>query len=150
MKMKRERLNLKIRRSIQYVRAIQENIAFAKRSDFERACILARELVISVEARTLAVHRVVTNRGQRSKGLSDHSLSTYDHDQSMVDELLVAVLNPKQYRSCPLDKVYMTKKSGKLRPVSIPSYFDRCIQSLYALAIEPMVEEEMDKSSYGF
>lgn len=36
------------------------------------------------------------------------------------------------------------------RPLSIPSYTDRCLQSLYKLAFEPLAEEQADASSFRF
>ncbi len=151
--MKRERFNLNInlREAIQYIRARQETIALAKRSgDTEKAIQLAKELSFSKEARVIAVHKVVTNKGQRSKGLSQNNLNTNEEYGKMVDKLLTVIKNPKEYKATPLDRIYIPKKNRKLRPVSIPSYIDRCLQVLYLIAIEPIVEEEMDKSSYDF
>lgn len=151
--MKREPFNLEldIREALQFCRAKQEQIALATRSgDIERANKYAHELVVSEQARVLAVHRIVTNAGHRSKGLSKEQLITNEDYQNMVDKLLFLVTNPKVYKSYPLDRIYIPKKNGKLRPISIPSYTDRSLQALYFMAIEPMAEEYMDKSSYGF
>lgn len=151
--MKRERFNLDIdlREAIHYIRTKQELIALAKRSgNIEKAYLYAEELIKSEAARVIAVHRVVTNTGQRSKGLSKEKLTTNEDYQNMVDKLILIITNPKEYKATPLDRIYIPKENGKLRPISIPSYLDRCLQALYLIAIEPIAEEDMDKSSYGF
>lgn len=37
-----------------------------------------------------------------------------------------------------------------MRPLGIPSIFDRCVQALYHLALDPIAEEIADTRSYGF
>ena len=66
----------------------------------------------------------------------------------MVEELrnLLTV----SYRSDPIKRVYIPKKSGKKRPVGIPTIRDRCLQALLNLVLEPIVESNSDTHSYGF
>ncbi|MCG6974640.1 MAG: hypothetical protein LJE66_16030 [Desulfobacterales bacterium] len=44
----------------------------------------------------------------------------------------------------------MKKKSGKLRPLGIPTMKDRAMQALYLLALAPVAETTGDPNSYGF
>jgi RNA-directed DNA polymerase len=135
----------------QYVAHLQQEIALAKR---ENRTDVMNELVVtlttSIEARIVAVHRIVTNTGYRSPGLSQGSFKTNVDYRNMVDTLEVIVNNPQSYKGTPLDRIYLPKPKGGLRPISIPSYLDRCLQALYKLAIEPISEEGADPSSYGF
>jgi retron-type reverse transcriptase len=43
---------------------------------------------------------------------------------------------------------YATNKN--LRPLSIPTIFDRCMQSVWQMALEPWAEYQADKYSFGF
>lgn len=144
-------IGLDMRESNLYVLNTQEKIARAKRAG--NICLaeeLAKELVQSLEARAIAVQTVVSNKGIRSPGLSKESLNTNEQYLEMADRLLEVVEDPTRYKATPLDRIYIPKPDGTKRPLSIPSYLDRCLQALFKLAIEPVTEEMADMSSYGF
>ena len=60
-------------------------------------------------------------------------------------------LTDKRYKAKPLRRVYIEKYgSKKKRPLGIPTMHDRAMQSLYALALDPIAEATGDKTSFGF
>lgn len=151
---KRESWQIDLQQGFAYSRLseYQEQIARAKREGQEEIVIdIANQLVFSYQARVLAVHKVASNKGARTHGVSGNvTLNCNEDYRNMIDRLERIVKNPTEYRATPLGRFYITKPSGGLRPISIPSYTDRCLQTLYRFAIEPIIEEVSDKSSYGF
>ena len=60
-------------------------------------------------------------------------------------------LTDKEYNAKPLRRVYIEKSgSNKKRPLGIPTMYDRAMQSLYAMAIDPISEATGDRTSFGF
>lgn len=60
-------------------------------------------------------------------------------------------LTDKGYRAKPLRRVYIEKPGKKAkRPLGIPCMYDRAMQVLYALALDPVSETTADAKSFGF
>ena len=130
----------------QEVRRLQVRIAKAiQLGNPRRASALQWLLTHSRAARLLAVWRVTTNRGAKTPGVDQVIWRTDRQKLQAADNL-----KRHGYRPKPLRRLYIPKKNGKLRPLSIPTMHDRAMQALYALALAPVAETGADPNSYGF
>jgi RNA-directed DNA polymerase len=130
----------------QQVRGLQVRIAKAvKNGNRRKASALQWLLTHSRAARLLAVRRVTTNRGAKTPGVDNVIWRTNRQKLQAADNL-----KRHGYRPKPLRRIYIPKKNGKLRPLSIPTLHDRAMQALYALALAPVAETLADTNSYGF
>ena len=103
-------------------------------------------LVNSFHAKALAVRRVSTqNKGKYTPGVDGELWLSAKSKMEAVHSLNIGM-----YRSKPLRRIYIPKRNGKLRPLSIPTMYDRAMQALYALALDPIQEATADPNSYGF
>jgi RNA-directed DNA polymerase len=102
-------------------------------------------LTHSFYAKALAVKRVTSNKGKKTPGVDGVLWKT-------AKDKINAVLSLTQrgYKTKPLRRIYIPKKNGKKRPLSIPTMYDRAMQALYKLALVPGAETTADKNSYGF
>ena len=132
----------------QSVKILQNRIVKAKLSSRTRMVKhLQKLLVKSLNARILAVKRVSENKGKNTAGVDGKLLDTNIKKSICVNDLKIDL---DDYRAMPLKRIEIPKKNGKTRPLGIPTMFDRSIQALYKLAIEPIAEVVADKNSYGF
>lgn len=128
------------------VRRLQMRIAKAVREKrYGKVKALQWLLTHSYTAKLLAVKRVTSNSGSRTPGVDGVLWRT-----SLQKMKAVEALKRRGYQPKPLKRIYISKKSGGKRPLSIPSLQCRAMQALHLLALEPVAETKADKNAYGF
>ena len=134
------------RRAERYVCRLQARIVKAvEQGRWRLVKSLQRLLAHSVSGRLMAVRRVTENRGKKTPGVDGKVWNTPEQKMDAVQQL-----RSKSYRAAPLRRIYIPKKNGKKRPLGIPTMFDRALQALYKLGLEPVAECLADENSYGF
>lgn len=129
-----------------YVKKLQMRIAKAvKEQRWNKVKSLQWILTHSFYAKALAIKRVTENKGKRTSGIDHETWQT-----PLSKYKAIKKLTRRGYHSQPLRRVYIKKKNGKLRPLSIPTMKDRAMQTLYRFALEPIAETKADVHSYGF
>lgn len=129
-----------------HVRRLQLRIAKAIRAGRRgKVKALSWLLTHSRSARLLAVKRVTENKGAKTPGVDNVIWRTDRQKHNAVNHL-----KRRGYRPQPLRRLYIPKKNGKMRPLSIPTLRDRASQALHALALKPIAETLGDRNSYGF
>jgi len=134
------------RKVIQKVSRLQRRIAKAvKEGRWGKVKALMYLVSKSFYAKLLAVFRVTNNKGSNTPGVDNIVW------MNGIDKLnAVKNLKTRGYSPKPLRRVYILKKNGKKRPLSIPSIHDRAMQALFAIALDPVAETTADPNSYGF
>jgi RNA-directed DNA polymerase len=128
------------------VRRLQVRIVKAmQQGRWNKVKALQRLLRCSFSARVLAVKRVTENQGRRTAGIDQELWGTPVKKMQAIEKL-----NQRGYQAQPLRRVYIPKKNGKVRPLGIPTMFDRAKQAQHLLALEPLAESTGDPNSYGF
>lgn len=130
-----------------YVNRLQIRIAKAtQEKKWNKVKRLQYLLTHSYYAKLLAVRKVTTNKGKNTSGVDKELWSTPASKMRAV-----LSLTDKNYKAKPLRRVYIDKKGKKAkRPLGIPCMYDRAMQALYALALEPVAETTADTKSFGF
>lgn len=128
------------------VERLQKRIAKAvTEKKWDKVKALQWLLSHSLCAKLLAVRRVTSNKGAKTAGIDGITWS------SPVQKLKgVLSLKRKGYRAKPLRRIEIPKKNSKKRKLGIPTIYDRAMQALYKLVLEPVSETIADGNSYGF
>jgi RNA-directed DNA polymerase len=100
----------------------------------------------SYYAKALAVKKITENKGRRTAGVDGVRWNT-----PVKRMRAVLSLTDKGYKAQPLSRIYIPKSnSDKMRPLSIPTFYDRAMQALYVLAFQPWAKTTADITSLGF
>jgi len=129
------------------VRRLQVRIVKAmKEGRWGKVRALQRLLTHSFSGKVLAVRRVTENQGKKTPGVDREIWDTPEKKIQAVHEL-----KRRGYQPQPLRRVYIPKSDGKtMRPLGIPCMIDRAYQALHLLALDPVLETNADRNSYGF
>lgn len=97
-----------------------------------------------------AAKRLLANRGSRTPGLDRLDrrglLEHYDRHRSRVRQQL----KDGTFQPNPVKRVYIPKRNGKMRPLGIPTLYDRWVQMAIKLILDPIFESDFLEFSHGF
>ena len=100
----------------------------------------------SFYGRAMAVKRVISNKGKNTPGIDG---AVWKTDKEKEDA--IRNLQTKGFTASPLRRIYIEKFGKKeKRPLGIPTMFDRAMQALQLLGLEPVAETKADTVSFGF
>lgn len=103
---------------------------------------------ITKEMVKVAYRKVKANHG--AAGIEKESLEVYQKDLLNNLYVLWNRLSSGSYFSKPLRSVSIPKNDGKQRTLGIPTVSDRIAQQVIKTYLEPRLEAEFDKNSYGY
>jgi RNA-directed DNA polymerase len=130
----------------QNVRRLQARIVKAmKEGRRGKVKSLQRLLTHSFSSKALAIKRVTENHGKKTPGVDGEIWNTPEKKATAI-----GTLNQRGYQPLPLRRIFIPKRNGKKRPLSIPAMKDRAMQALHLLALDPIAETISDPNSYGF
>jgi RNA-directed DNA polymerase len=130
-----------------YVFKLQKRIYKAsQRGDVKAVRRLQKTLMKSWYARILAVRRVTQdNQGKKTAGVDGVKSLSPEARWKLVSNLKLGS------KSKPTRRVWIPKPgTDEKRPLGIPTMYDRGVQALVKMALEPEWEAQFEPNSYGF
>jgi group II intron reverse transcriptase/maturase len=107
------------------------------------------ELMSSNENIRLAFRNIKRNTGSKTAGTDNLTIKDICH-LSVEDVINTVQIMFKNYQPKMVRRVFIDKGNGKLRPLGIPTIWDRIFQQCILQVLEPICEAKFHKHSYGF
>jgi group II intron reverse transcriptase/maturase len=95
----------------------------------------------------LAYGNIYSNSGAMTPGASEETADGMSEDK--IDQI-TGLMRRERYRFAPARRVYIPKKSGKLRPLGLPSWSDKLVGEVVRLLLEAYYEPVFSDRSHGF
>ncbi len=118
----------------------------SSRGDVKAVRRLQKTLMKSWSAKCLAVRRVTQdNRGKKTAGIDGVKKLTPKQRMELTTQLRI------NRKAKPTRRVWIPKPgTDEKRPLGIPTMYDRALQALVKLALEPEWEAVFEPNSFGF
>ncbi len=94
-----------------------------------------------------AYGRLYRNDGAMTTG---STTDTVDAMSIAKIDALIETLRYERYRWTPVRRTYIPKKSGKMRPLGIPTWTDKLLQEVMRSLLEAYYEPQFSQHSHGF
>lgn len=94
-----------------------------------------------------AYGRIYRNDGAMTPGTTPETVDAMSLEK--IDKIIDA-LRREVYRWTPVRRTYIPKKSGKLRPLGIPTWGDKLVQEVVRSLLEAYYEPQFSLQSHGF
>jgi retron-type reverse transcriptase len=95
----------------------------------------------------LAYGRIYANQGAMTPGVN---AETVDGMSLGKIRRIIDALRHERYRFSPVKRVWIPKKTGKLRPLGLPTWSDKLVGEVVRLLLEAYYEPRFSGRSHGF
>jgi group II intron reverse transcriptase/maturase len=95
----------------------------------------------------LAYNNIYDKEGNLTEGTDQVTIDGFNMRliEKLIEEMRAEIYRPKAVR-----RVYIPKKSGKLRPLGVPTFRDKLVQEVVRLILQAIYEPIFLDSSHGF
>lgn len=107
------------------------------------------ELISSENNIKLAYRNIKRNKGSTTAGYDDINIKDIER---IPHEVFVKKIQKmlSWYKAKPVKRVEIPKPNGKMRPLGLPTMWDRLVQQCILQVLEPICEGKFYKRSHGF
>lgn len=141
---------------VEAIQRVQRRLAIKSDKDKEHQFENLMSLIRRPDWIEYAIRKVLANKGSKTAGVDQWNKSSFLDSTGKISQdkidLAVGLIkdNLKRYKPDPVRRVYIPKSKDSMRPLGIPTIFDRTIQMAVKLVLEPIYESDFLDCSFGF
>jgi group II intron reverse transcriptase/maturase len=94
-----------------------------------------------------AYGNIYSNQGAMTPGANEETADGMSEEKI---EQIIGLMRNERYRFSPARRIYIPKKSGRLRPLGLPSWSDKLVGEVVRLLLEAIYEPQFSRWSHGF
>jgi group II intron reverse transcriptase/maturase len=94
-----------------------------------------------------AYGNIYANKGGMTPGVDGRTIDGYSDERAAN---LRELLRENRYVPTPVQRVYIPKPNGKLRPLGMPTTDDKLVQEVWRMVLESTYEPVFHDTSHGF
>lgn len=95
----------------------------------------------------MAYESIASKPGNMTKGADYRTVDGMSMERIQA---VITDLKASRYKPTPVRRVYVRKANGKLRPIGIPSFEDKLLQTVARFLLEAIYEPTFSDASHGF
>ncbi len=95
----------------------------------------------------MAYEHIAPKAGNMTRGVDDRTVDGMGMERIQAQ---IADLKASRYKPMPVRRIYVKKANGKLRPIGIPCFEDKLLQTVVKLILEAIYEPTFSKAAHGF
>lgn len=110
------------------------------------------EIIFSSNNIRLAYRNIKGNKGSTTEGTDGETINDIKHlsSEAIISKIREMALGQNGYHPALVRRVEIPKENGTMRPLGIPSIWDRLIQQCIYQILEPICEAKFSRYSHGF
>jgi RNA-directed DNA polymerase len=160
--------DLKTKKSVEkWIYNVQEFIALEVSNEnkiSDRVLYYMKEILCSLPLRVYAISEIAKNKGSKTPGVDGITLKSLKDFNKMLDLLeKTSYENLTQYECSPIRRVFIKQykkdsasRLGRLKirhrfsAIGIPNIYDRIVQKMFVILLDPAIDVLSDPYSFGF
>jgi len=105
------------------------------------------KLISSKEFLLIAYNKLKSKSGNMTPGINKETIDGTNFNKI---ESLSKSLKNESFNFSPVNRIWIPKKNGKLRPLGIPTFSDKLVQEAIRTLLELIYESKFSETSHGF